>query len=120
MSEAIVEIRDYTVERQSFDAYKKWLVEFAAPLAKANLDLIGFWIDDDIEPEISGSSPFTSPNGQANVCWIIRWPSQAARAEGWKAFSRLPEWKDIWPKHPNPDAYLQMNVRFMKAVADAE
>ena len=119
MSEEIIEIRDYTVELEWFDAYKKWLTEFGAPIAFDNLDIIGFWVDDGIEPEVAGSRPFFSLNGQANVSWIIRWPSQAARAEGWKAFGRLPDWKEAWPKHPNPDAYLQMNARFMKSALGA-
>ena len=39
MSNAIVEIRDYTIEAASFDAYKQWAEELAVPWLKANLDL---------------------------------------------------------------------------------
>ena len=119
MSEAIVEIRDYTIEHEWFDAYCEWASRVAAPWLKANLDLIDFWIDDGMEAIVSGSAPVESPNGQANVCWIIRWPNRAARDEGFSAFVANPEWQQIWAEHPNPKAYLQMNVRFMRAaVAD--
>ena len=117
MSDAIVEIRDYTIEGDSFEAYRDWAHRLAAPWLKANLDVIDFWVDDGLEAEVAGSAPSVPPNGQPNVCWIIRWPSRAARDEGYAAFSENPEWQQIWAEHPNPNAYLQVNVRFMKAVS---
>ena len=115
MSDAIVEIRDYTIEADWFEAYKVWANELAAPWLKANLDVIDFWMDDGIEPEVTGSAPVVSPNGQANVCWIIRWPSKAAREEQFSGIIGSQEWTDIWAQHPNENAYLHMNARFMKA-----
>ena len=76
MFEGIVEIRDYTIEEKWFAKYKEWANEFAAPWLKNNLDVIDFWMDSGIPSEVTGSSPQVSPNGQANVCWIIRWPSK--------------------------------------------
>ena len=115
MSDAIVEIRDYTIEADWFERYKTWAEELAAPWLKANLDVIDFWMDDGMEPEVTGSAPYVSPNGQANVCWIIRWPSKADREERFGTIMENPEWQEIWAKHPNANAYLQMNARFMKA-----
>lgn len=115
MSDGIVEIRDYTIESESFDAYKDWARDYAAPWLKANLDVIDFWVDDGEEAEVTGSAPAVSPNGQPNVCWVIRWPDRQTRDEGFEAFRVNAEWQQIWKKHPNPNAYLQMNVRFMKA-----
>lgn len=115
MADAIVEIRDYTIEPEWFAAYKEWANEHAAPWLRANLDVIDFWMDDGIEPEVTGSAPAVSPNGQANVCWIIRWPSKAARDEQFAKKMSSPQWREIWSKHPNEKAYLQMNARFMKA-----
>ena len=117
MSEGIVEIRDYTIEEKWFAKYKEWANEFAAPWLRNNLDVIDFWMDSGISSEVTGSSPQVSPNGQANVCWIIRWPSKASREASFAAFVKNPEWQGIWAKHPNPNAYLQMNVRFMQAAA---
>ena len=115
MSDAIVEIRDYTIEAAWYDEYKVWAVELAAPWLKANLDVIDFWMDAGIEPEVSGSAPVVSPNGQANICWIIRWPSETVRNEQFRTIMSSPEWAEIWAKHPNENAYLHMNARFMKA-----
>lgn len=119
MSDAIVEIRDYTIEPAWFEAYRDWARDHAAPWLKANLDVIDFWVDDGIEPQVAGSSPAESPNGQPNVCWIIRWPSRDARDTGYAAFTDNPEWHEIWAKHPNPNAYLQVNIRFMKPAVEA-
>ncbi|MGF1598711.1 MAG: hypothetical protein ACFCVK_17585 [Acidimicrobiales bacterium] len=115
MSEGIVEIRDYTIEPEWFEAYREWARDHAAPWLEANLDVIDFWLDDGHEAEVSGSSPVVSPNGQPNVCWIIRWPSREARDDGYTAFTRDPGWAEIWARHPNPNAYLQVNVRFMRS-----
>ena len=115
MSEAIVEIRDYTIEADWFEAYKIWAIELAVPWLKANLDVIDFWLDDGMEPEVTGSAPVVSPNGQPNVCWIIRWESKTAREEQFRSTMRSPQWREIWAKHPNEKAYLHMNARFMKA-----
>ena len=117
MAEAIVEIRDYTIDPEWYPAYKEWAEKHAAPWLKANLDVIDFWLDDGIEAEVAGSSPVSPANGQPNVCWIIRWPNKAERDAGYAAFASYPGWQEVWAKHPKPDAYLQINVRFMKAAA---
>ena len=111
----IVEIRDYTIEPDQFEAYKEWAVSLAAPWLLSNLDVIDFWMDDGMEPEVTGSNPQVSENGQANVCWIIRWPSKEAREAEFRERMSHPDWQAIWAKHPCPNAYLQMNARFMKA-----
>lgn len=116
MSDAIVEIRDYTIEPEWFEAYRDWAHRLAAPWLKANLDVIDFWVDVGLDAEVAGSAPVESPNGQPNVCWIIRWPSREARDEGYATFVENPEWQKIWAEHPNPKAYLHTNVRFMQAV----
>lgn len=115
MSDEIFEIRDYTIEADRFDAYKAWALEKAAPWLKTNLDVVEFWIDDGVEAEVSGSDPQLSPHGQANVCWVIRWPSKEARDVGFKAFVANPQWQSIWADHPCPDGYLLQNARFMRA-----
>ncbi len=111
----IVEIRDYTIESEWIDAYKRWADEHAAPWLRANLNVIDFWLDDGIEAEVGGSAPQVSEHGQPNVCWIIRWPSKAARDEQFRKIMNSDEWQAIWAKHPNPAAYLQTNIRFMRA-----
>ena len=57
MSEAIVEVRDYTIDSEWFEAYKQWAAEHAAPWLRENLDVIDFWVDDGHEPEVAGSDP---------------------------------------------------------------
>ena len=57
MSDAILEIRDYTIEPDWFNAYRDWARDFAAPWLKANLNVIDFWVDDGHEALVSGSAP---------------------------------------------------------------
>ena len=115
MSDAIVEIRDYTIDPDWINAYKDWADTLAAPWLRANLDVIDFWLDDGIDAEVTGSNPKVTENGQANVCWIIRWPSKTDRDAQCSKIMGSDAWREIWSKHPNPNAYLQMNVRFMRA-----
>ena len=117
MTEPIVEIRDYTIDAEQFAAYKDWANRLAAPGLRANLDVIDFWMDDGIPAEVTGSSPEVSSNGQPNVCWIIRWPDKETRDEGMAGLGTNEEWTKIWSQHPCPDAYLQMNARFMRAAS---
>ena len=112
----IVEIRDYTIEQAWLEAYKEWAEQLAPPWLKKNLDVVDFWVDDGIEASVDGSDPKLSPHGQANVCWIIRWASKEERDIGFNAVLENPEWQEIWSKHPNENAYLVMNARFMKSV----
>ena len=53
MSGGLVEIRDYTIEPEWFDAYRDWARDHAAPWLKANLDVIDFWVDDGQEALVS-------------------------------------------------------------------
>lgn len=115
MSEAIVEIRDYTIDAEWFDAYKDWADRLAASWLLANLDVIDFWLDCGIEADVGGSAPRVSEHGQANVCWIIRWPSKADRDQQFPEIMGSAGWREVWAQHPNPNAYLQTNVRFMRA-----
>ena len=116
MTGPIVEIRDYTIEAEWLDPYRRWAEELAAPWLKANLNVIDFWMDCGIAAEVGGTNPQGSPIGQPNVCWVIRWPSKEERDEGFAAIGKSSEWQAIWAKHPNENAYLQMNARFMEAL----
>ena len=111
----IVEIRDYTIEKEWWDQYKEW-AEIAVPWLKEHLDVIDFWIDDGIEAELDGSDPQISIHGQPNVTWVIRYDDKADRDRKFNAVQEHPEWQEIWSKHPNENAYIVMNARFMKCL----
>lgn len=111
----IYEIRDYHYRRDIFDDYRAW-AEKAVPVLREKLDVLGFWIDAGLAPEITGGQAFESPIGAANVTWVIRWESKAARDVGLKAAIESDEWQAVWREHPDPEGYLQMSARFMDAM----
>ena len=41
---------------------------------------------------------------------------QGERDREFAAVQAHPEWQEIWAQHPNENAYLVMNARFMKAL----
>lgn len=111
----LYEIRDYHYRRDIWDDYKAWAVEAVAVL-KDKMDVVGFWIDTGIDPEVGGTDPVDSPIGHANVTWIIRWKDKADRDEHfWKAIES-DEWQAVWAKHPDPNGYQQMLSRFMETM----
>ena len=111
----IYEIRDYTIEPEWFPAYKEW-AKLVVPWLKENMDEIDFWIDDGLDCDTGGSDPRQPPHGQPNVCWIIRWSSREERDEKWAEVQANPEFQEIWSKHPNENAYLIWNARFMRSI----
>jgi hypothetical protein len=112
----IYEIRDYHYRPDLFDAYRKWATD-AVVVLRRRFDVVGFWIDEGLAaPEISGSRPIDSPIGSANVTWILRWESKAARDLARKDVFGGPDWQAVWARHPDPNGYLQMSARFMSAM----
>ena len=110
------EIRCYHYEPAKFDDYKKWAVDEAAPFLKANLNVVGFWLDNGNAIELTGSDPAPQKHGAANVTWIINWDSEEHRAKGFKEVFEGEGWQDIWSRHPDADGYLQMEARFAEEV----
>ena len=106
------EIRNYHYEPSKFEAYRQWAVDEAVSFLKANLDIVGFWVDNGDAPEVSGSDPAPGKHGAANITWIIRWDSKEARDEGHKLVFGGDGWKAIWARHPDANGYLQMEAKF--------
>jgi hypothetical protein len=112
----IYEIRDYHYRPDLIDAYRRWAHE-AVPVLRKHLDVVGFWVDAGVrEPEIRGSNPQSSPIGHANVSWVIRWESLAARDAAMKTVFAGPDWLAVWAKHPDANGYVQLSSRFMDAL----
>lgn len=110
----MIEIRNYHYDPSKMVAYKKWAVSEAIPFLKANLDLVGFWLENIEPPELSGSNPMDLELGSANVTWIIRWESMEARKQAHKEVFGGEGWQNIWANHPDENGYLQMEARFTK------
>ena len=111
----IYEVRDYHYRTDLFDAYKAWAEE-AVPVLKSQLDIVGFWIDSGMEPEVAGTDPMTPALGQANITWIIRWESKAQREQRFPEVIASKAWQEVWAKHPDPNGYRQMLGRFMESL----
>ena len=112
----MIEIRSYHYDPDKFEAYKKWAVEEAVPFLKANLDLVGFWLDNGTPAEVSGSRPMDMELGSANITWAIRWDSTEARQKGFDEVLGGDGWQAIWARHPDANGYLQMEARFTEEV----
>lgn len=109
----LYEIRDYHYRRDLWEQYRKWASDEAIPFLKANLDVVGFWLDAGPDPEIRGREPIESPHGSANVTWIIRWPDKETRDRELAKVLTSPGFSAIWSHHPDPNGYLQTSARFM-------
>ena len=112
----IYEIRDYTIEEKWFDKYVYWAENHFIPFANKRIDIIDFWVDREIDAEISGANPVESENGQPNITWIAKYDSKKERDSFYQSLEEDDEWAKVWSVHPNPDAYLVKNARFFKKI----
>ena len=112
----LYEIRDYTIEPEWFDKYVFWAENHFIPYAEKRIDIIDFWVNTDIDCEVSGTNPIISQNGQPNITWVARYNNKEERDTFFSSLAKDDEWKKVWEKHPNPDAYIHSNARFFKSV----
>jgi len=47
---------------------------------------------------------------------VIRYADKEDRDKKFNAVQEHPEWQEIWSKHPNENAYIVMNARFMRCL----
>lgn len=109
----IYEIRNYHFDPTLSGEYRTWARELATPHLRAHFDVVGFWVNTDIPPEISGKP--LGELGSANVTWIIRWESKEQRDEQSDAVYSSPEWQEIFAKVPGGRAsYLRIEAKFFQ------
>ena len=107
----VYEIRSYYLQPDQVDNYREWISTHGLPHIREHIDVVGFWIEGEHEPDISGAP--MDDLGPANVTWIIRWPSLDARDEGMSKTFGTPEWQEIFTRFPGGrDAYLRTEIRF--------
>ena len=107
------EIRSYHFEPARFDAYKEWAETLAVPFIKGKMDVVGFWLDNEMAPEYGGSLPLDEDVRPANVTWIIRWQDMAQRDKAWAEFRSDPAWQKIISRVPGGrQSYLKTETKF--------
>ena len=112
----LFEIRNYHYDPEKFAAYRQWAVNDAVPFLKENLDVIGFWVDAGIAPEINGKKAMDLALGSANVTWVIRWKDKEDRDAGHERVFKGDGWQKVWARHPDAGGYLQMEAKFTEAL----
>jgi len=109
----LFEIRNYHFNPAKFDEYKIWAEASAVPYLKRTLDVVGFWVRNEMTPEYKGSLPIDEGVQPANITWIIRWEDQAHKDRGDEEWGSAPEWKAIFGRVPGGRAsYLRTEVKF--------
>jgi hypothetical protein len=108
----LYEIRNYHYDPAKFELYKQWAIEEAVPFLKANLDIVGFWVDSGDQSEVYGKTPMELPLGSSNITWILRWHDMDDRNAGHERVFKGEGWKAVWANHPDADGYLQMEAKF--------
>ena len=107
------EIRNYHFEPTKCDAYKKWAETLAVPYIKGKMEVIGFWINNEMAPEYGGALPQDENVRPANITWIIRWQDRVQRDRAWSELRSDPEWQAIFSQVPGGRAsYLRTEAKF--------
>jgi hypothetical protein len=77
------------------------------------MDIIGFWISDETDPEYGGSLPADENVQPANITWVIRWQDKAQRDQVWSELRSGSEWQSIIARVPGGRAsYLRTEAKF--------
>ena len=109
----VFEIRNYHFAPELIAEYEAWARDSALPYIRKKIDLVGFWVDAGIDPQINGAP--LDEMGSANVTWIIRWNDKAERDEKMGAVFSGPEWEAIFAKVPGGGkSYLRVEAKFFK------
>ncbi len=109
----LYEIRNYLFEPTRFDEYRKWAETLAVPFIRKKWDLVGFWLNNEMSPEMGGSLPQDPNVLTANVTWIIRWRNKSQRDQALKIFLSDPEWPAIIAEVPGgKENYLRTEAKF--------
>ena len=109
------EIRNYHIDPKYFEEYKKWSRELAYPYAITKLDIVGFWMKNDMPVEYAGALPRDESVFPSNVTWVIRWKNMEHRKQGWKDFRA--GWGPITSLVPGgQEIYLREEVKFAEAI----
>ena len=110
------EIRNYWIDSAHFDEWIKWFGEKAAPLFRAQWDMVGFWSSNDIPPTYGGAHP-EAKGTPANLTWIIRWDDKEQRDLGWKNLGVLDEWKKVLAQRPGGSEWLlHIEAKFAESI----
>ncbi len=110
----IYEIHNYYYDPDKFEAFVEWGKGEVNTFLKTHLDVVGIWFSNGQPPEFAGADPTPLKYGAPNITWIIRWESMEQRKQTWEAVSG--EFQKIWATHPDPDAYLHMQVSFAEKI----
>ena len=79
------------------------------------MDIIGFWINTDDEPEVRGQ-PHDNL-GTANVTWVIRWDDVEHRNRVFPNVISSPEWQSLFAKVPGgQESYLRRESKFAESI----
>lgn len=111
----IYEIRNYYFDPKRFDEYRQWAKTRAMPCLKANLNVIGFWANTSIPPEILGKP--MDELGPANITWIIGWDDISKRDATLDRLFSSPEWREIFKHVPGGlDSYIRRESKFTESL----
>ncbi len=111
----IYEIRSYHIEPAELENYKIWISTHGLPYIRKHLDVVGFWVEGDVEAQVSGAA--MDEMGSANVIWIIKWASMEEREAGMDETFGTAEWQKIFARLPGGmEAYLRTEVRFFDGI----
>ncbi|MDH4366234.1 MAG: NIPSNAP family protein [Acidimicrobiia bacterium] len=106
----IYEIRNYHYEPSLMAEYKAWARDHALPHIRAELDLVGFWVNSDEPPQVTGAP--LDDLGSATVTWIIRWPDFDTRNNVMDKVFATEAWAEISKHNPGLQHYHRIEVKF--------
>ena len=110
----IFEIRNYHYEPSMIGAYRAWAAAKAVPYIRSHLDLVGFWVNFDEAPLVSGKP--LDELGSATVTWIIRWDDMQTRNRVMGEVFGSEDWQEIMAANPGQQHYHRTEAKFAESL----
>lgn len=111
----IYEIRNYHFNPELLSQYKDWAKTKAVPHLSRELDVLGFWVNNDAAPEVLGEPQ--DKLGVATVTWIIRWRDLDQRNAVLPRVLASPEWNAIFAHVPGGrGSYRRIENKFAESL----
>ena len=77
------------------------------------MDVVGYWVNNEMAAEYGGSLPPEENVVPANITWIARWKDRAERDKVWQDLSSDVAWQEILSQVPGgQDCFLRIEAKF--------
>ena len=94
-----------------------WAETLAVPYLRGKMEIVSFWVNNEMAPIYGGTLPQDENVGPANVTWVIRWQDRPQREKVWEELGSDPVWQAVFSQVPGGrESYLRTEAKFATGI----